>query len=195
MVNGTHSLERLDFTQRATINTMALEATRGLITIEDAAMAQYSTGSSSVTIEPEQRATESVKLAYHRNRSDAFLKISEALEDFTTVASQKLQNFPVLGALGTTAQLVPRDDGNREVSRRRSAIGRAFARQAGIATVIIRKGCATSTEARAVMSVAQRLLRTPTPPGAGTLHPHRVGWGIELDKSMRDITPERDHDE
>ena len=147
------------------------EATRDLIAVEDSAMARHEAGSSPSTIEPERRATASVKLAYHSNRREALLKISEMPEDFITVAAQPLQSSPVLGALGTTAQLIPRDDNDREAPRRRSSLGWAFARQAAIATMIVRKGCESSVEARAAMSVAQRPLRTPTPPAASVLRP------------------------
>ena len=96
-------------------------------------MARFAADSSSSTIKPEQRATASVKLAYHRNRREALLKISETPEDVITVATQPLQSSPVLGALGATAQLIPRDDSDRAAPRRRSSLSWAFARQAAIA--------------------------------------------------------------
>ena len=64
------------------------------------------------------------------------------------MASQPLQSFPCLGALDVTAQLIPRDDSDRDASRRRSLLGRALA-----------------------MLVAQRFLRVPTPAAAGVLRP------------------------
>ena len=75
------------------------------------------------------------------------------------MATQPLQSFPVIGALDATAQLIPRGDSGRTVARRRSALGWAFARQAAIATVIVRKGCETSVDARAAMMVAKRVDR------------------------------------
>ena len=85
----THGRERLDYTQRAMVNPMVQEATRDLITIEDAAMARYAADSPSAALGPEQRATASTKLSYYRNRHSAFLKASETPEDFTTVAAQE----------------------------------------------------------------------------------------------------------
>jgi hypothetical protein len=99
------------------------------------------------------------------------LKINESPKKFILVATQPLQSFPVLDALDATAQLISCDDSDRAVARRRSALGWAFARQAAIATVIVRKGCESSVDARAAMMVAKRLLRTPTPPAASALRP------------------------
>ena len=86
-------------------------------------------------------------------------------------ATRPLQSFPVLGALDATAQLIPRDDSVRAVSRRRSSLGWAFARQSAITTVIVRKDCESSVDSRAAMMVAKRLLRTPVPPAASVLRP------------------------
>ena len=158
-VNETQGSERLSYTQWAMINPMVPVATSELIAAEDSAVRQYASDSTSAAIEPEQRATASVMAAYHRNRRDAFLKISEMPEDYMTVSTQPLRSFPLIGALDATAQLIPRDDNDREAPRRNSSLGWAFARQAGIATVVVRKGCESSVEARAALSVAQRLLR------------------------------------
>ena len=153
------------------LNPMIRPATQELVAVEDGAMARYATDSTSEMLEPEQRQTASAKLAYHRNLREGLLKIGESPEQFIMVATQPPQSFPVLGALDATAQLIPRDDSDRTVARRRSALGRAFARQAAIATVIVRKGCASSVDARAAMMVAKQLLRTPTPPAASALRP------------------------
>ena len=134
-------------------------------------MARHATESTSSTTEPEQRRTASDKLAYHRNLREALRKISHSPEDFIMVATQPLQSFPVLGALDATVQLIPRDDSDRAVSRRRSSLGWAFARQSAIATVVVCKGWESSVDARAAMMVAKRLLRTPTPPAASALRP------------------------
>ena len=60
------------------------------------------------------------------------------------MATQPLQSFPCLGALDVTAQLIPRDDSNRDASQRRSSLGWAFARESSIATAIVRKDCQAS---------------------------------------------------
>ena len=83
------------------------------------------------------------------------------------VASQPMQSFPCLGALDAAVQLIARNDSDTDASRRRSALGWDFAREASIATVIVRMTCQVPLDARAVMVVAQRLLRTPTPAAAG----------------------------
>jgi len=67
------------------------------------------------------------------------------------------------------------------VARRRSALGWAFARQAAIATVIVRMDCESSVDARAAMMVAKRLLRTPTPPAASALRPTGSVPEVKLD--------------
>ena len=85
------------------------------------------------------------------------------------MATQPLQSFPCLGALDATAQLTPRDDSNRDASQRRSSLGWAFARESSIAPVIVRKDCQVSADSCAAMLVAQRLLRTLTPPAASVL--------------------------
>ena len=121
--------------------------------------------------EPEQRRTATVKAAYHYNLRDGIVRVSESPEKFILVVTQPLQNFPVLDALDVTARLIPRDDNDRDVAKRRSSLGWAFARQARIAAVIVRKGCESSVDARAAMVVAQRLFRTPTPPAASVLRP------------------------
>ena len=144
LVNEAQGSERLNYTQRTMIDQMVWKATCDLIAIEDSAVTWYAAGSSSAAIKPEQRATASVKLAYHRNRREAFLKISETPEDFITVATQPLQSSPILGTLDVTAQLIPRDDSDREVSRRCASLGWTFARQSAITTVIVRKGCDTA---------------------------------------------------
>ena len=147
------------------IDPMVWKATCDLIAIEDSAVTRYAADSSSAAIKPEQRATASVKLAYHRNRREAFLKISETPQDFITVATQPLQRSTILDALGVTAQLIPRDDNDREVSRRCASLGWTYDsdRPKGLRH--------SSADARAAMSVAQRLLRTPTPPAASVLRP------------------------
>ena len=134
-------------------------------------MSRYAIDSASDLLEPEQRRTASVKLAYHRNLRESILKTNEPPDKFILVATQPLQCFPVPGALDATARLIPRDDSDRAVAKRRSALGWAFARQPAIATVIVRKGCESTVDARAAMMVAKRLLRTPTPPAASALRP------------------------
>ena len=104
------------------LNPMVRAVTQELVAVKDSAMARYATESSSSAIEPEQRRAASDKRAYHRNLREAFLKISESPEDFILVATQPLQSFPVLGALDTTVQLIPRDD--NETARCRGAARR-----------------------------------------------------------------------
>ena len=90
------------------------------------------------------------------------------------VASQPMQSFPCLGALDAAVQLIARNDSDTDAPRRRSALGWAFAREASIATAIVRMTCQVLLDARAAMMammVAQRLLRTPTPAAAGVLRP------------------------
>ena len=135
-----------------------------LVAAEDGAVSCYAIDSASELLEPEQRRTASVKLAYHRNVRVSILKINESPEKFILVATQPLQCFPVLDAFDDTARLIPRDDSDRAVAKRRAALGWAFARQATIATVIVRKGCESTVDACAAMMVAKRLLRTTTPP-------------------------------
>ena len=105
------------------LNPMVRSASQELVAVEDSAMARHATDSASSTNEPEQRWTASGKLAYHRNLREALLKISHSPEDLIMVATQSLQSFPVLGALDATVQLIPRDDTDRAVSRRRSSLG------------------------------------------------------------------------
>ena len=124
--------------------------------------------------------TASVKLAYHRNLREGILKANEPPEKFILVATQPLQCVPVLGALDATARLIPRDDSDRAVAKRRSALGWAFARQAAIATVIVRKGCENTVNARAATMVAKRLLRTTTPPAASVLRPTTLVPKVKL---------------
>ena len=142
-----------------------------LVAAEDGAVSRYAIDSASELLEPEQRRTASVKLAYQRNLREGMLKVNESPEKFILVATQPLQCLPVLGALDATARFIPRDDSDRAVAKRRSAVGWALARQAAIATVIARKGCESTVDARAAMMVAKRLLRTTIPPAASALRP------------------------
>ena len=51
--------------------------------------------------EPEQRCCASTKkAAYQRNLRDALARVSEWPDDFILVATQPLQSFPCLDALG-----------------------------------------------------------------------------------------------
>ena len=162
LVNEVQGNARLSYTQRLMVDPVVQSAATDLIAAEDGAVARYTTDSAPEMLEPEQRRTASVKLAYHRNLREGMLKISESPDKFILVATQPLQSFPFLDALDATTQLIPRDDSGRAVARRRSAL----ARQAAIATVIVRKGCESSVDARAAMMAAKQLLRTPTPPAA-----------------------------
>ena len=100
--------------------------------------------------EPKQRRTATTKAAYQRNLRDALDRASEWPENSFLVATQPLQSFPCLDALDATAQLIPRDDSNREASsQRRSALGWCFARESSIATIIVRKDCQTPADAHA----------------------------------------------
>ena len=69
------------------------------------------------------------------------LLTAESPENYILVATQPLQSFPCLDDLDATAQLIPRDDSNRDASQRRSSLGWAFARELPIATAIVRKDC------------------------------------------------------
>ena len=110
-------------------------------------------------------------MVYHSNLRGAFNRVAEPPENYMLVATQPLQSFPCLGALDVTAQLIPRDDSDRDASQRPSSLGWAFARESPIATVIVRKDCQVPVDSRAAMLVAQRLLRTATPPAASVLRP------------------------
>ena len=181
LVNEAQGSERLSYTQRLMLNPMVRSASRELVAVEHSAIARHTTDRTSSTIEPDQRRSAvrpQKKLAYHRNLRESLIKISDSLEGFILIATQPLQSFPVLGALDATAQLIPRKDSGRTVSRRRSSLGWAFARQSAIATVIVRKDCESSVDSHAVMMVAKRLLRTPVPPAASVLRP--TGYVAEV---------------
>ena len=171
LVNVAQGNERLSLTQRLMINPMVRSAAADLVATQDAAVSRYTAESVSEVLKPGQHRTATVKAVYHRNLRDDIARISESPKKFILVATQPLQNFPVLGALDATARLIPRDDNDRDVARHRSALGWAFASQAAIAAAIVRKGCESSVDARAAMMVAQRLFRTPTPPAASALRP------------------------
>ena len=121
--------------------------------MQDKAIARYEAESASDMLEPNQRSAASKKAVYQRNIRGALNRASEAFEQYILAASQPLQNFPCLGALDVTAQLIPRDESNSDASRRRSSLGWAFARESPIATAIVRKTWATL--------VAQRLTILP----------------------------------
>ena len=152
------------------INPMVRSAAAELIATQDEAIARYTAESAPGISEPEQRRTATIKAAYQRNLRDGIARVNEWPEDLILVATQPPQSFPVLDALDVTAQLIPRDGSDRDASRRRSALGWAFARESSIATGIIRKDCQSPAGgARATMLVAQRPLRTATPPAASAL--------------------------
>ena len=73
-------------------------------------------------LEPEQRGASTKKAAYQRNLRDSLNRAIEWPENYILVASQSLQSFPCLDALDATAQLIPRDDSNRDASQRRSSL-------------------------------------------------------------------------
>jgi hypothetical protein len=171
LLNESHAAERLDFAQRAMINPMVRQAAGELIAAEEKLVQQYAEASSAAASPPEQRTSAVQKATHHRGKLHALQTIAERPDDYFAVATQPLQGFPVLDALDATAQLLPRDDSDRDLARRRSALGWAFARQAAIATVIVRKGCESAAVARAAMAVARRLLHMPTPPAASALRP------------------------
>jgi len=58
---------------------------------------------------------------------ESILKINESSEKFILVVTQPLQCFPVLGALDATARLIPGDDSDGAVAKRRASLGWAFA--------------------------------------------------------------------
>ena len=115
LVNEAQGNERLSYTQRLMINSMVLSAAADLIATQDEAVSRYTAESASELLEPERR-TASVKAAYHRNLRDGIAKISESPEKFILVVTQPLQNFPVLGALDASAQLIPCGDSDRAVA-------------------------------------------------------------------------------
>ena len=123
------------------INPMVRSAAADLVAAQDEAIARYTAESASDMLEPEQRCASSKQAAHQRNLRDALSRVSEAPENYILVASQPLQSFPCLDARGATAQLSPRDDSDRDASRRRSSLGWAFARESAIATAIVRKEC------------------------------------------------------
>ena len=123
LVNEAQGNERLGLTQRLMINPMVLSAAADLVATQDDAVSRYTAESTSEMPEPEQRRTATVKAAYHRNLCDGIAKICEPPEKFILVVTQPLQNFPVLAVLDATARLIPRDDNDRDVARRRSALG------------------------------------------------------------------------
>ena len=141
LLNEPQSSERLSLTQRLMINPMVRSAAAELIAAQDEAIARYTAESASDMLEPEQRCAASKKAAHQRNIRGTLGRVSEAPEQYILVASQPLQSFPCLGALDVTAQLIPRDNGDRDASRRRSSLGWAFARESPIATAIARKNC------------------------------------------------------
>ena len=152
------------------IRTVANE----LIAATDVAIARHEVERAAEMLEPIQRCAATKKAAHQQTIRDALNRILHAPEDYILVAAQPLQSFPCLDALDarSTAQLITRNDGDSsDASRRRSSLGWAFARDASIATVIVRKTCPEAADARAAMVVAQRLFRTPTPPAASVLRP------------------------
>ena len=138
LLNESRSSERLSLTQRLMVNPMVRSAAAELVAAQDEAIARYTAESTSDMLEPEQRCASLKKPAHQLNLRGALSHVSESPENYILVASQPLQSAPCLGALGVTAQLIPRDDSDRDASRRRSSLGWAFARESAIATVIVR---------------------------------------------------------
>ena len=129
LLNESQSSERLSLTQRLMINPMVRSAAAELVAAQDEAIAPYTAESASGMLEPEQRCASSKKAAHQHNLRGALSRVSESPENYILVASQPLQSFPCLDALGVTTQLIPRDDSDRDTSRRRSSLGWAFARE------------------------------------------------------------------
>ena len=167
------------------INPMVCTVANELAAATDAAITRHTDESASEVLEPIQRAAASKKAAYQQATRAALGRILQAPEDYILVAAQPLQSFPCLDALDATAQLITRDDGNTESARRRASLGWAFARDASIATVIVRKECPDPAGARVAMMVAQRLSRMATPPSASVLRPTGTVTDVKLVKPTK----------
>ena len=118
LINEAQGNGLLNYTQRLMPNPMIQSAAMDLVAAEDDTVSRYAIDNAPELLEPEQRRTASVKLAYHRNLREGILKINESPEKFILVATQPLQCFPVLGALDATARLIPRDDSDRQCRKR-----------------------------------------------------------------------------
>ena len=88
LINESQGNEWLNYTQRPMLNSMIQSAAMDLVAAEDDAVSRYATDSAPELLEPEQRRTASVKLAYHRNLREGMLKINESPEKFILVATQ-----------------------------------------------------------------------------------------------------------
>ena len=143
------------------VTPMVRTAAVQLVAATEASLAQYEAESANESLEAVQRSAATKKAVHQSDMRDALNRIMQAPEEYILVASQPLQSFPCLDALDAAVPLIPRNDGDTDASRRRSALGWAFARDSSIATVIVRKACHVPLDARAAMMVAQRLLRMP----------------------------------
>ena len=118
LINEAQGNGQLNYIQRHMPNPIIQSAAMDLVAAEDNAVSRYVIDSAPELLEPEQRRTAPVKLAYHRNLREGILKISESPEKSILAATQPLQCFPVLGALDATARLIPRDDSDRQCRKR-----------------------------------------------------------------------------
>ena len=171
LLNEAHCSERLNLTQRLMITPMVRTAAGELVGAEEALIARCEAESANESLEATQRSAATKKAVHHTNVRDALNRIIQRPEDYFLVGSQPLQSFPCLDALDASVTLIERNDSDANTSRRRSALGWAFARDASIATVIVRMKCDVSLDERAAVMVAQRIFRTPTPAAASVLRP------------------------
>ena len=171
LLNEAHCSERHSLTQRLVVTPMVRTAAVQLVAATEASLAQYEAESANEPLEAVQRSAATKKAVHQSDMRDALNRITQSPEEYIMVVSQPMQSFPCLGALDAAVQLIARNDNDTDASRRRSALGWAFARESSIATVIVRKTCQVQLDARAAMMVAQRLLRTPTPAAASVLRP------------------------
>ena len=171
LLNEAHGSERLSLIQRLMVTPMVRAAAGQLVAATEASLALYEAESANESLEAAQRSAATKKAVHQSDMRDALNRIVQSPDDYILVASQPLQSFPCLDALDAAVPLIARNDSDTDASRRRSALGWAFARDSSIATVIVRKACHVPLDARAAMMVAQRLLRTPTPAAASVLRP------------------------
>ena len=172
LLNEAQCSERLSLTQRLMITPMVRTATAQLIAVTEAAVAQHEAESANEALEAVQRCAATKKAVHQRNMRDAPNRISQAPEQYILVASQPLQSFPCLGALDAAVQLIPRNDGDADASRRRSSLGWAFARESSIATAIARKTCQVALDSRAAVLVCAAAPPYANPGRGGRPPPH-----------------------
>ena len=100
LLNEAHCSERLSLTQRLMVTPMVRTAAGQLVAATEASLAQYEAESANESLEAVQRSAATKKAVHQSDMRDALNRIIQSPEDYILVASQPLQSFPCLDALG-----------------------------------------------------------------------------------------------